>query len=211
MRLGWDEIGRRARGFSEDWADATDERRDTQSFYNDFFAVFGIKRRQVAIYEQRVKLLDNRHGFIDLLWPRTLLIEQKSSRLDLRKAQGQALNYVEGIAASEQPRRVQTCDFQNWTLLDLETGDEIKFRLADLHKHVDRFDFMLGRRVTLFTAMRSRPTGLRCCRPRSAATSWATRRSWVPSSRARRSARRCGASPRSAAAAARSIMSRRGF
>jgi len=49
----------------------------TQSFYNDFFEIFGIKRRTVAVYEQRVKLLDNKQGFIDLFWPRTLLIERK--------------------------------------------------------------------------------------------------------------------------------------
>ena len=79
MRLGWDEIKRRARGFSEEWKDAHYERGETQSFYNDFFEIFGIKRRAVADYERRVKLLSSRYGFIDLFWPRTLIIEQKSS------------------------------------------------------------------------------------------------------------------------------------
>src|SRR3546814_13610617 len=86
--------------------------------------MFGIKRRTVAVYEQRVKLLGNKHGFMDLFWPRTLLIEQKSSRLDLGKAQGQALTYIDGIHPTEQPRWVLACDFKNWHLLDLETGDE---------------------------------------------------------------------------------------
>ena len=151
MRLGWDEIARRAKAFAEDWKDAHYEKGETQSFYNDFFEIFGIKRRTVAIYEQRVKLLNDRHGFIDLFWPRTLLIEQKSGRLDLRKAQGQALDYVEGIPPSEQPQFVLTCDFQSWVLLDLDTGQELKFALKDLHKHVQAFDFMLGRRVTFET------------------------------------------------------------
>ncbi|MEO6102049.1 MAG: type IIL restriction-modification enzyme MmeI [Pseudoxanthomonas sp.] len=57
MRLGWDEIARRAKAFSEDWKTSGYEKGETHSFYNDFFEVFGIKRRQVAIYEQRVKLL----------------------------------------------------------------------------------------------------------------------------------------------------------
>lgn len=149
MRLGWDEIKRRAKAFSEDWKDAHYEKGETQTFYNEFFEkIFGINRRQVAIYEQRVKLLNNRHGFIDLFWPGVLLVEQKSGRLDLGKAQGQALDYVEGVHPTQQPRWVLTCDFQTWVLLDLETRNQLKFALADLHKHITAFDFMLGRKVS---------------------------------------------------------------
>ena len=151
MRLGWDEIKRRAKGFSDEWKDAHYERGQTQTFYNEFFEIFGIKRKQVAVYEQRVKLLNNRHGFIDLFWPGTLLVEQKSASLDLGRAQGQALDYVEGIHPSLQPRWVLSCDFQTWVLLDLETRKELKFRLADLHKHITEFDFMLGRKVSFET------------------------------------------------------------
>ncbi|QZD88087.1 class I SAM-dependent DNA methyltransferase [Qipengyuania psychrotolerans] len=148
MRLGWDEIARRAKAFSEEWDDAHYEKGETQSFYNDFFEVFGIKRRQVAVYEQRVKLIENKQGFIDLFWPRTLLIEQKSAGLRLDRAQGQALDYLNGVHPTEQPRWILTCDFQRWNLLDLESGKELRFRLADLHKHVTAFDFMLGRKVS---------------------------------------------------------------
>ena len=151
MRLGWDEIARRAKAFSEDWKDAHYEKGETQSFYNEFFEIFGIKRRTVAIYEQRVKLLDNKQGFIDLFWPRTLLVEQKSAGLKLGKAQGQALDYLHGVHPTEQPRWILTCDFQRWNLLDLETGNELKFPLTDLHKHITAFDFMLGRRVSFET------------------------------------------------------------
>ena len=149
MRLGWDEIARRTKAFSEDWADAHYEKGETQSFYNDFFEVFGIKRRQVADYERRVKLLDNKQGFIDLFWPRTLLVEQKSATLDLKKAETQALDYLVGIHPTEQPRFILTCDFQTWVLRDRDSsGEPLTFKLADLHKHVQAFDFMLGRRVS---------------------------------------------------------------
>lgn len=151
MRLGWDEIRRRAKAFSEEWKDAHYEKGETQSFYNDFFQIFGIKRRTVAVYEQRVKLLDNKQGFIDLFWPRTLLIEQKSAGLKLNRAQGQALDYLMGVHPTEQPRWILTCDFQRWNLLDLETGTELKFLLKDLHKHITAFDFMLGRKVSFET------------------------------------------------------------
>ena len=148
MRLGWDEIKRRAKAFSDEWHEAYYEKGETQSFYNDFFQIFGIKRRTVAVYEQRVKLLDNKQGFIDLFWPRTLLVEQKSGGLKLNRAQGQALDYLHGVHPTEQPRWILTCNFQQWELLDLETGAELKFRLADLHKHITAFDFMLGRKVS---------------------------------------------------------------
>lgn len=151
MRLGWDEIKRRAKAFSEEWQTASYEKGETQTFYNEFFEIFGIKRKQVAIYEQRVKLLKQKHGFIDLFWPGTLLVEQKSSNLDLDRAQGQALDYVEGIHQSDQPRWVLTCDFQRWRLLDLESGTELRFHLKDLHKHITAFDFMLGQKVSFET------------------------------------------------------------
>ncbi len=151
MRLGWDEIKRRAKAFSEEWRDAHYEKGETQTFYNEFFELFGIRRRQVAIFEQRVKLLSEKHGFIDLFWPGTLLVEQKSANLDLDRARGQALDYVQGVHPTDQPRWVLTCDFQRWRLLDLETGRELKFHLQDLHKHITAFDFMLGRKVSFET------------------------------------------------------------
>ena len=39
----------------------------------------------MARYEEHVKKLNNKSGFIDLFWPRVLLIEQKSAGRDLGK------------------------------------------------------------------------------------------------------------------------------
>lgn len=149
MRLGWDEIRRRARAFSEDWREAHYEKGETHSFYNDFFEIFGVKRRTVATYERRVESLDrNRRGFIDLFWPGTLIVEQKSGGRDLLKAGVQAMEYFDWLPANQQPRYILTCDFQRWRLLDLDTNTELAFALADLHQHVEAFDFILGRRIT---------------------------------------------------------------
>lgn len=149
MRLGWDEIRRRARAFSNDWATAHYEKGETQSFYNDFFEIFGVKRRAVATYERRVESLDaNRRGFIDLFWPGTLIVEQKSGGRDLLKAQGQALEYFDWLPEKDQPRYILTCDFQRWRLVDLDTNRETAFALCDLHKHVEAFAFVLGRQRT---------------------------------------------------------------
>jgi len=153
MRLGWDEIRRRAKAFSEDWKHAHYEKGETQSFYNDFFEIFGIKRRQVAVYEKMVQGLDaNRRGFIDLFWPGTLIVEQKSAGKDLLAAQMQASEYFNWLSERDQPRFILTCDFQRWRLIDLDdNGRELSFTLPELHKHVTAFDFMLGRKVTYKT------------------------------------------------------------
>lgn len=153
MRLSWDEISRRAKAFSEEWKDAHYEKGETQSFYNDFFKIFGIKRRQVAIFEKQVQSIEqNRRGFIDLFWPGTLIVEQKSAGKDLLAAQMQAAEYFNWLSERDQPRFILTCDFQRWKLIDLDNnGAELNFLLKDLHKHVSAFDFMLGRRVTFET------------------------------------------------------------
>ncbi len=145
MRLSWQEIRARARRFSERWADAHYEKGETQSFYNEFFEIFGVDRKKVAIFERKIDMIErNRRGFIDLFWPSVLLIEQKSAGKDLFKAQGQALDYVLGLKDRELPKYVLTCDFQRFRLMELETRQEVAFTLAELHRHVEAFAFMLG-------------------------------------------------------------------
>lgn len=66
MPLSWNEIRARAAKFAEEWKNAHYEKGDTQTFYNEFFQVFGQSRKSVAVYEQKVKKLTNTSGFIDL-------------------------------------------------------------------------------------------------------------------------------------------------
>ena len=51
MRLSWNEIRARAASFARKWADAGYEKGETQSFCNDFFRIFGVRRESVARYE----------------------------------------------------------------------------------------------------------------------------------------------------------------
>ena len=86
MRLSWNEVRVPAPPLSPgSGGDAAYEKGETQSFYNDFFAVFGVQRRSVARYEEHVKKLDDRSGFIDLFWPGVLIVEQKSAGRDLEQ------------------------------------------------------------------------------------------------------------------------------
>jgi hypothetical protein len=145
MRLQWSEIRARAAAFAEAHKNARYEKGETQTFYNEFFDCFGVNRRQVANYEQRVRNLPgDKQGFIDLFWPSTLIVEQKSAGLDLRKASNQALDYYDWLPERDRPRYILTCDFQRWHLLDLEEGREWRFLLSELKNHVEAFAFILG-------------------------------------------------------------------
>src|SRR5688572_23079723 len=101
MPLSWNEIRDRALAFSREWADARSERAEAQSFWNDFFRVFGIERRRVAVFEKQVELSRaGKHlktGRIDAFWKGVLLIESKSAGVDLDRAFAQAADYFEGL------------------------------------------------------------------------------------------------------------------
>ena len=143
-RLSWNEIRARAATFAEEWQDGAYEKGETQSFYNDFFHIFGVKRSSVARYEEHVKKLDNRSGFIDLFWPGVLLVEHKSAGRDLTKAYGQAGAYFDALPEQERPRYILVSDFQTFELHDLDERERTFFALADLPRNVEKFGFILG-------------------------------------------------------------------
>ncbi len=144
MRLSWNEIRARAARFAAEWADATYERGEAQSFYNEFFAIFGVRRRTVARYEEHVRRLDHSHGFIDLFWPGVLLVEQKSAGRDLTAAHEQAGAYFDALSERDRPRYQLLCDFQTFELLDRDEREKTRFALADLPQHVEKFGFIIG-------------------------------------------------------------------
>ena len=144
MHLSWNEVRIRAAQFVEEWRYATYEKGEAQSFYNDFFEVFGVQRRKVARFEQHVAKLDNRSGFIDLFWPGVLLVEQKSAGRDLNIAMEQAEEYFDSLPDFDQPRYILVSDFQTFRLSDLDEGKVVRFSLAELPEHVESFGFILG-------------------------------------------------------------------
>ena len=144
MRLSWNEIRARAAAFAREWADATYEKGETQSFYNEFFDIFGVRRRTVARYEEHVRRLDNTYGFIDLFWPGVLLVEQKSTGRDLSIARRQAGGYFDALPERDRPRYQLLCDFQMFELLDREEREETRFALVDLPQQVEKFGFIIG-------------------------------------------------------------------
>ena len=144
MRLSWNEIRVRAAGFVGEWAGAAYEKGETQSFYNEFFEIFGVRRRTVARYEEHVRKLDDTSGFIDLFWPGVLLVEQKSAGRDLSAARAQAGTYFDALPERDRPRYELVCDFQTFELLDRDERECTRFALADLPQHVEKFGFIIG-------------------------------------------------------------------
>jgi len=148
----WNDIRKRATAFAAEWATATDERAQSQLFWVEFFAIFSIDFKRVAQFEAHARrVTTGNRGRIDVFWPRVLLCEHKSAGKDLAQAEHQALDYLDSIDASEQPKAIITSDFANIRLLDLENGGEaITLKTSELANEIERFGFIIGYKKPTF-------------------------------------------------------------
>ena len=144
MALSWNEIKNRAINFSKEWEKEQREHAESQSFWNDFFNIFGISRKRVASFEEPVKKLGEQRGRIDLFWKGTLLVEHKSRGKDLAKAYTQAMDYFPGLKEAELPKYILISDFETFKLYDLEEDKNYEFTLNELYKNVHLFGFIAG-------------------------------------------------------------------
>ncbi len=152
MPLSWNEIRQRAIAFARDWSDAARKRAESQTFWNEFFHVFGIRRRTVAAFEAPVRNLIGATDFIDLLWSGRLIAEHKSRAGNLAKAHTQAIGYIQSLHSQgrvhEAPRYILVSDFARIALHDLEaedpTSETLEFRLENLPDHIRHFAFIAG-------------------------------------------------------------------
>lgn len=76
----------------------------------------------------------------------------KSSGKNLDRAYYQAMDYFSGIKESDIPRYVLVCDFQNFRLHDLTTGEVTVFALRNLYQNVKSFGFMAGYQTQVIKA-----------------------------------------------------------
>jgi len=144
----WQEMRNRATRFTLRWRDETRERAEKDSFWNEFFAVFDIDRRRVAVFEH----LSSRHstggrGFMDVFWPGYVAAEHKSRGSDLGAAMDQALDYLPTIPAEHLPRLVVVSDFGRFRVLNQLTGEQVEFPIADLSARLRVFAPMLDAEV----------------------------------------------------------------
>lgn len=143
-RLTQKEIRDRAAIFAHEWADVSREKAEAQTFWNEFFNIFGITRRRVASFEEPVKRLGDKKGSIDLFWKGNLIVEHKSKGENLDTAYTQALDYFPGIKEQELPKYVLVSDFARFRLYDLEEDKKYEFTLESLPNNIHRFGFISG-------------------------------------------------------------------
>lgn len=65
-----------AQTFAARWQNESDEKSESQTFWNEFFAIFGLDRKAIAILEKRLKSAKSTK-FADVFVPKKLLCEQK--------------------------------------------------------------------------------------------------------------------------------------
>ncbi|MEX2176648.1 MAG: DNA methyltransferase [Pirellulaceae bacterium] len=164
QNLSWNEVRDRALTFARRWSGEASEAGGKQTFWNEFFAVFGLDRRSVAAFEVAVRSLRGQYNYIDLLWRGMLLVEHKSFGKRLDAAESQAFDYIADLAragrSEEIPRYVIVCDFARFVLYDLEPDEQQNlpifagiaysqksFTLDELHVVVRDFAFLRGERT----------------------------------------------------------------
>lgn len=157
--LSWAEIRIEVDRFVHEYKGVTSENGESQSFWNDFLACFGVARRRVASFEKRAtRASTNRTGRIDLFWPKVLIAEQKSTgKLKENNAEEQAEDYLLGgdIEAHEYPKYILSSDFANMQITDLESppGQRTQtFPLSELASNLHLFGFIAGYQVRQYTA-----------------------------------------------------------
>ncbi len=118
--LSWNEVRDRAIRFSREHAGDRSESAEKQTFWNDFFSVFGLRRASLASFEENVRNIKGNKGAIDLLWKGRLLVEHKSFGEDLALAETQAFTYIEDLTREDRwdeiPRFVLVSDFARFVL-----------------------------------------------------------------------------------------------
>jgi len=159
MPLSLNEIKDRALAFSREWEGERAERAEAQTFWNEFFNIFGVSRRRLASFEEpvrrartRYEAKGNKGGFIDLFWRGMLIAEHKSRGRDLDSAYKQALEYFDGLAERDLPRYVIVSDFARIRLYDLDTNESAEFALKDLYRNIKLFGFIAGYTTQQITA-----------------------------------------------------------
>ena len=160
LQLSWNEVRDRAVRFAKNHANDASEKAEKQTFWNEFFDVFGLRRASFASFEFNVRNLKGNYGSIDLLWRGKLLVEHKSKGESLDAAEIQAFHYIEDLTNAGDteaiPQFILVSDFQRFVLFDTNPPEKdlplfqgrpiatYRFTLADLPRHIHNFAFMLG-------------------------------------------------------------------
>lgn len=147
---------KKAKEFAAMWANRGDEKSETHNFWIGLLhSVFGIENAENIIeFEKRVSL--GHTSFIDAYIENTsVLIEQKSIDIDLRKAYKQsdgemltpfqqARRYASNLPRSLSPRWIIACNFKSFLVYDMErpNSEPQEILLKNLEKEYYRLSFI---------------------------------------------------------------------
>ena len=144
------------KNFVETWKNRGYEKGETQPFWLSFIRdVLNVEKPENFIkFEVPVKL--KHKSFIDAFLPDTkVIIEQKSSNINLEKSQSQsdgeflspyeqAQRYGVGLPVSMHPQKIIVCNFREFLIYDMETlAEPVKILLSELPEKFHAFDFMI--------------------------------------------------------------------
>jgi len=120
---------------------------ETQTFWNSLLSCFGIQPGTVAEFELPARRASTgRQGRIDMFWPSTVLVEQKTLGKNLEDAIVQAQDYIAGGSIPEEnlPRYIMVSDFEHFTLVNRRSGEREEFDLEQLPDRYDSLKFLVG-------------------------------------------------------------------
>ncbi len=156
--IDWEKIRARAAAFAKKWESETSEKAEAQTFWNEFFEIFGRARRGLAWYEYHARhhgaaasAQGKLSGRIDMLWPGVLAVEHKSAGKDLGAGEEQLRAYIDALPDDIKPRYGLVCDFARFRLIDSETSEFRDFSLADLPGEAENFGFFVEKEREKFT------------------------------------------------------------
>jgi hypothetical protein len=163
------EITARAQRFTAKWKNEGHENAEAQSWWNDFFEVFGVDRYSTATFERWARRASTGHnGRIDVFVPGLMIAEHKSLGRDLEGAGNQADDYLAGgdISPQEMPRYIVTSDFAEVQITDLESplDPPYRFPITKLAKNISRFAFLSGYRAPKRAADQQRAVSIKAAR-----------------------------------------------
>lgn len=145
--VNWRDIQEQAEKFALDWKDTKEEQKWAQTFWTEFFRIFGVSPRSLGVFEERVKMLKGNTGRIDFFGPGVFLVEHKSLGEDLDSAFLQAAGYIDSLREEDKPRYVVVSDFARFRIYDLEVRTNAEFPLKELAANIVRFGFLTHEEV----------------------------------------------------------------
>lgn len=130
------------------YAETTSEKSYAQTFWRDIFQqLCGVDDLLATGIEFEYPVRSHESGtvkFIDVLWPGVVLVEHKSARESLDKAEQQARDYLISLDAAKRPPVIILSDFAKFRIVEVLAGKSVEFALGDLPQNIGRFEAIIG-------------------------------------------------------------------